>query len=344
MTQPPAAVLAADVGNSKTDLALLAADGALLAAVRGPTASHQAVGLDGAMVSLGEAVAAACRAAGLDPEQRPVATLGVHCAAGVDFPRDERRLAAALATLGFATRDLVLNDTRAALRAGSRRGWGIGVVCGAGINAVGLAPDGRIARFDAVGDISGDWGGGGAIGRAALAAAIRGRDRRGPRTLLERTVPAHFGLTRPGSVTAAMYDGRLAEARVGELAPVVFAAAAAGDAVAVAILDRLADEIVAWVVSLMRRLHLTRLDPDVCLAGGIFRAEAPAFLARIEAGARVVGPRARVVRVTAPPVLGAALLGLDRLSPQGLTPVPVEDDLRGCLTLERLMASERRTG
>ena len=46
MTAPAmAAVLAVDVGNAKTDLALVAADGALIAAVRGPIASHQAVGL-----------------------------------------------------------------------------------------------------------------------------------------------------------------------------------------------------------------------------------------------------------------------------------------------------------
>ena len=41
-----AAVLAVDGGNSKTDVALCTADGELLAAVRGPTTSHQAVGLD----------------------------------------------------------------------------------------------------------------------------------------------------------------------------------------------------------------------------------------------------------------------------------------------------------
>ncbi len=41
-----AAVLAVDVGNRKTDCALVAADGTVIGAVRGPTASHQAVGLE----------------------------------------------------------------------------------------------------------------------------------------------------------------------------------------------------------------------------------------------------------------------------------------------------------
>ena len=70
------------------------------------------------------------------------------------------------------------------------------LICGQGINAVGVAPDGRVARFAAVGTLSGDWGGATSLGEAGLGAAIRARDGRGPRTALERTVPAVFGLAR----------------------------------------------------------------------------------------------------------------------------------------------------
>ena len=55
---------------------------------------------------------------------------------------------------------MVDNDTFAVLRAGTERGWGVAVVCGAGINCVGVSPDGRHARFPALGTITGDWGGG----------------------------------------------------------------------------------------------------------------------------------------------------------------------------------------
>ena len=47
-----AAVLAVDGGNSKTDIALVADDGRVLAFVRGPTSSHQAVGLERGMDQL----------------------------------------------------------------------------------------------------------------------------------------------------------------------------------------------------------------------------------------------------------------------------------------------------
>jgi N-acetylglucosamine kinase-like BadF-type ATPase len=111
-----------------------------------------------------------------------------------------------------------------------------------------------------------------------------------------------------------MYTGRIAQTRIGELSRVVFAAAEAGDAAARRIVDRLADEIVAMAGAMLRRSHLTRRDPDVVLAGGVFRTRDPMFAERIASGVRAIAPRAGLVRLSAPPVAGAALLGLDRLA------------------------------
>jgi hypothetical protein len=101
------------------------------------------------------------------------------------------------------------------------------------------------------------------------------------------------------------------------------------------IIDRMADEVVAWAGAAIRRLRMQRLDPDVVLAGGVFRADDPAFYERIGAGIAGVAPAARVVRLTAPPIVGAALLGLDRLT-GGPTLPDVEERLRASLTRERL--------
>ena len=220
----------------------------------------------------------------------------------------------------------------AALRAGSRRPWGIALICGQGVNGVGVAPDGRVARFDGVGDISGDWGGGTSVGLAAQAAAVRARDGRGPRTSLEQLVPAHFGLSSPGAVVRAFYTGRLAAERLGELSPVVFAAAVSGDAVAREIVDRLADELGVMAAALIRRLRLGRLDPDVVLAGGVFRAEDPAFHRRLAAAVANAAPAARVLRLDAPPVLGSALLGLERSAGEAVAE-GVADRLAGDLSI-----------
>jgi N-acetylglucosamine kinase-like BadF-type ATPase len=318
---PEVAVLAVDGGNSKTDLLLVAPDGRLLASGRGPTSSHQKVGMDAGAERLVEQADGAWARAGLGAAaERPAAAVGSYALAGADTPADVRRLRGAFEIRRLASATLIVNDSIAPIRAGSERGWGVGLICGAGVNAAGIGPDGRIARLAALGPISGDWGGGGALGMAALGAAVRARDGRGPRTVLERMVPAFFDMHRPIDVTHAIEYGRLPETALYGLSPTVFAAARDGDAVAQGILDRLADELATMATAIIRRLHLARRDPVVVLAGGVFRARDASLEARIAAGIQAVAPAATIRRLDAPPVLGAALLGLDRLpgrSPSG---------------------------
>jgi N-acetylglucosamine kinase-like BadF-type ATPase len=304
-----AAVLAVDGGNSKTDLALVSRAGKLLALLKGPTISHQQVPIEIAIERLRGFVADA-RA---EADVRGSIALGSFCLAGADFPRDVRLLRGALEAAGVAERIEVRNDAFAALRAGSPSGWGVVVICGAGVNAVGVGPDGREQRLAGVGDLSGDWGGGMGVGREALAAAVRARDGRGAATALATLVPRALGARRPIDVTRAMYDGRMSQRRLGELAPVVFAAAAGGDAVSRSIVDRLADELAVMATAIARRLRVARRQVDVVLTGGVFRTDEPGFYARLDERLRAAIPHARTHRLTERPVLGSALLGLDAL-------------------------------
>jgi len=318
-------VLAVDGGNSKTDLALVAADGGLLALARGPNSSPHHLGLDGSLDVLTRLLDEARRDAGLDSRE-PVEVAEV-LAAGVDFPAEEERLRERVEALGWAERTFVGNDTFAVLRAGTERGWGVAVVCGAGINCVGVSPDGRHVRFPALGTISGDWGGGGDVGRAALFAAARSEDGRGPRTTLERSVPAHFGLTTPAELAESLHLGRIEERRLVDLAPLVLAEAA-DDAVAAEIVERLADEVVAFVRAAVARLELAHEPVEVLLGGGLMRRRDPRLLSSIEHGLAEVGPNLTVHVTASPPIVGAALLGLDELA----APAAAQARLRGELT------------
>jgi N-acetylglucosamine kinase-like BadF-type ATPase len=153
-----AAVLAIDGGNSKTDVALVAADGTLLATVRGGPSNHQGIGSDRATKELTTLVREVAALAGLS-SAGPVAQHTSACLAGADLPVEEADLNRLVESLGWSDTSAVVNDTFAVLRAGlSDDGphWGIGVVCGAGINCVGVAPDGRTTRFLALGELSGD--------------------------------------------------------------------------------------------------------------------------------------------------------------------------------------------
>jgi N-acetylglucosamine kinase-like BadF-type ATPase len=296
-------VLAVDGGNSKTDLALLGDDGSLIAHARGPLSSPHHLGLDGCVSVLEGLVAQV----GLDGRRAEVAQVLL---AGIDFPEEEERLHAVLAQRGWAERIRVGNDTFAVLRAGTETGWGVAITCGAGINCLGVAPDGRHVRFPALGEISGDWGGGRDVGAAGLWAAARSEDGRGPTTALEQLVPAYFGYDSPRAVTYAIHIGELPQRRLVELAPVVLESE---DAVALEIGDRLADEVVAFARAAANRLGLADAAVEVLVGGGLMRSADPRLLERIEQGLHAVGAGLVLRRTTEPPIVGAALLGLDQL-------------------------------
>lgn len=310
MSRP--AVLAVDGGGSKIDVVLVARDGSVVGGARvlppdgnGRDPSHSAPVM--------EAVDAALRDAGIDAERRPVARVGVFCLAGADLPADDRRIKRWLRERDWTAETLLRNDTFAVLRAGTDRTWGVGVVCGFGTNCSAVAPDGRTFRLPALGWIAGDWGGGSDIGEAALWHAMRSEDGRGERTLLATSVPGHFGLRKPRQLMEAMYFRKIPTGRVAELPPLVFAAAAEGDPVARSIVERQADEIVSMACAAIRRLRMTRLDVHVVLGGGIFRNGFAPFFERIEDRLCRIAPAASVRILEAPPVAGAALLGLDHM-------------------------------
>lgn len=296
-------VLAVDGGNSKTDLALLSDDGGLIAHVRGPLSSPHHLGLEGCLDVLQRLV----DEAGLDGRQAEVAQVLL---AGIDFPDEEERLHDALAQRGWAARVHVGNDTFAVLRAGTESGSGIAITCGAGINCVGVGPDGTHVRFPALGEITGDWGGGHDVGLAGLWAAARSEDGRGPKTELEQLIPEHFGYATPLQLARALHDGELSQRRLLEAAPIVLASS---DPVALAIGERLADEVVALARAAFTRLALGGEPVEVLVGGGLMRFADVRLMARIEQGLAAVSPAIVLRRTSQPPIVGAALLGLDSL-------------------------------
>lgn len=310
-------ILAVDGGNSKTDLALVDDDGSLIAHARGPQSSPHHLGLDGCMTVLEGLL----EQAGLNGRSADVAQVLL---AGIDFPEEEERLHAALVGRGWAATVRVGNDTFAVLRAGTESGWGVAITCGAGINCLGVGPDGRHVRFPALGEISGDWGGGRDVGVAGLWAAARSEDGRGPKTELEQLVPAHFGYDSPRAVAYAIHVGELAPRRLVELARVVLDS---DDPVALEIGDRLADEVVAFARAAVNRLGLADAAVEVLVGGGLMRSADARLLGRIEQGLRAVGPGLELRRTSEPPIVGAALLGLDELGAGADAQARVRDEL-----------------
>ncbi|WBB59292.1 ATPase [Streptomyces sp. WMMC500] len=316
-----AAVLAIDAGNSKTDAALVAADGTVLGQGRSGGFRPPAAGVAAAVDVLAEAVAGAVRQAGAADfggtgvRGGPVAAHVSACLANVDLPVEERALLAALRARGWGRTVAVHNDTFALLRAGLPPGAqprGVAVVCGAGINCAGLLPDGRTHRFLALGKLSGDWGGGAGLAAEAIWYAARAEDGRGEPTALATEVPAQFGLGTMAELIEGVHLGTVPVARTQRLAPLLFAVAAGGDPVARSIVDRQADEVVALAAVALERLDLLDEEVPVVLGGSVLAAGHAQLDDRIRMLLTARAPKAVPRVVTAAPVLGAALLGLDR--------------------------------
>ena len=198
------------------------------------------------------------------------------------------------------------NDTFAVLRAGTEQGWGVAVVCGAGINCVGVAPDGRHVRFPALGAITGDWGGGYDVGLAAMSAAARSFDGRGPTTTLEQRGaralrPRHAARARRGDPRG---NGS-PSAGWSSLPPVVFAEAER---------DEVAARSSTGSPTRSSRSRASRStgsgSSEVLLGGGLLQGDG----LRASSSGSAQGCPGIDVRVTgAPPIVGAALLALDEV-------------------------------
>ena len=308
----PGLILAVDGGNSKTDVALATADGEILAQAQSGPFTPQTTGVADAIDTVAKAVGEIRTRLDL-AENAPLARHLSAFVAGADLPQEEEALAEAFAERGWTESLEVGNDTFAVLRAGASRPWGVAVVCGAGTNCAGIAPDGRRARYPARGAITGDWGGGHAIGQHAMYAAVRGEDGRGAKTALAAAVAEHFGTETALEAALGFHLGTFAEERIHELSPLLLRVATAGDAVALEYVDQQAREIVGWARATLDRLDLFDRETEVVLGGGVLRAAVPVLMDRITGLARREIPAAVLVVPTRRPIHGSVLLGLDRL-------------------------------
>ena len=252
-----AVVLAVDGGNSKTDLALVRADGALLAMARGPLSSPHHVGLDGCLRVLEDLLAEAMAAAGL-PAEQPVAEVGHVLLAGADLPVEERALQEAIRrAAGRCARRSATTRSRSSAPAPSAGGESPSCAAPAS-TASAWRPTAVTCASPRSGTITGDWGGGHDVGLAAVSAAARSEDGRGPKTTLERACPAHFGLSAPRELAEAIHLGADPGAARCSSSRRWSSPRPQRDAVAAEIVDRLAAEVVALARAAVTRLSLAR--------------------------------------------------------------------------------------
>lgn len=303
-------LLGIDVGGSRTRALLSDLEGGALGYGEAGPGNHEMVGYEGLAAAMESALSRAFESAGL--EGRPGARvrgsiagagLGV---AGFDWESERADTLAAIVRLGLSCPLELRVDAALGLAAGAAEGWGINLVAGTSNNCYGLSRDGREGRIAGASMILGEHGGAAEIAARALVAVNYARIRRSGPTALSEALCRLTGMATPDGLIEAVTLGL--QGYDAAWAPEVFAAAKAG--------DEAAREIIAWAgrelgesaAAVVRQLGLEDEAFEVVLSGSLFECEP-----RLETGVSAVlagaAPGARIVRLMAPPVVGAVLLG-----------------------------------
>lgn len=190
------------------------------------------------------------------------------CMSGIDLPDQSRRMKEELVTYYPSASVEVVNDSLAALSAGTQRKSGIVLVGGTGSIAVGEDDQGNIVRAGGYGSLIGDEGSGYDIGRQGLMAAVQYFEERGPQTILWDKVMKEYGVNHPNQLISIVYEATYPIGVIAAFAPIVIDCAET-DACAKAILDDAIASYGGLIRSINRKLH-GRAGDQVVLAGGIF--------------------------------------------------------------------------
>jgi N-acetylglucosamine kinase-like BadF-type ATPase len=302
-------VLGVDGGGSKTFAMIANEEGRILGFGRDGGSNHQIVGLSRAVETIEHASYAAMESAGIGPEEFAVASC---CLAGADRPDEVVLLREALVeAFGPSHRVEVRNDTQAALRAGTRKVWGVVVACGSGFNAAGRAPDGQEWAFPARGWMTGDRYSGKEIAKEMIQLSMRAHDGRGSPTMLTELVLEVLGQPSPDELMVALCDQRIGQRDLLGLVPLVFEAAVQGDRVSQDLITRVGEELGISATAVIKRLGLQALPVEVVLAGSVFKGKGPLLIDTVQQIVHRTAPAATLVRLTFEPVVGAVLLGLE---------------------------------
>ena len=303
-------VLGVDGGNSKTFALVADAEGHLRGFARAAGSNHERIGFAEAERTLDHVAYEALADARIDGP--------VDCAfwglAGADVQSDFKRLGQVVSRIGVAKRNLVKNDAAAAMGAGFTRGWGVGIISGAGFSAGGIAPDGREIQFPSLGPLTGDWGGGEDIGLEVLRLAHRSFDGRERATPLVDRVASALGMASLEEIPTRSRAGTLDRTAIRDvLPPLLFEVAADGDDVACDLVVRIGEEVATTAAAIIERLGLGETDVEVVLGGSVFGGMGSLLMETITERILRIAPRARIVRPEFHPVVGAVFEALRSL-------------------------------
>jgi N-acetylglucosamine kinase-like BadF-type ATPase len=298
--------LGVDVGGTKTHALIANEHGQAVGFAEGGSGNHQSVGYSGLRDVLQITVSQALLQAQLDAERIAGAGFGV---GGYDWPSQLQLHLEAIAPLALRCPLEVANDSIIGLMAGTSRGWGLVLIAGTGNNCRGRDRNGREARITGEGGRFGEYGGAVEMVERAVQAISHEWTQRGPKTALTQMFIQMSGAKDLDS----LIEGIDLECYHPDAswAPAIFEAARSGDGVAREIITWSACESGESACAVIRQLGIEDEEFDLILAGSVF-AGGRLYTEPLAQSIHRVAPRARLVKLEAPPVVGGVVLGMQR--------------------------------
>jgi N-acetylmuramic acid 6-phosphate etherase len=257
--------------------------------------------------------------------------------AGCGTEEDRRSLALICRDIWPKAKIVTGSDRDSGVAAALEHGDGIVVNAGSGSSVTGRRGD-RIERAGGWGHILGDTGGGYFLSIEALRLILREYDLH--RGEMQFTAKILHALSLNNLDELVRWAQTADKNEIAMLAPVVFEAAAGGDAYVNEIVEEGARVLCEYTEAVAARLHL--LAPKIALMGGLFYRDSiytHAFRRRLKKNL----PDARVTISERPPELGAAWLAAETRAPLAFQPKLSEkeiEDLAAALTEQRNPRSE----
>ncbi|MDH7562190.1 MAG: BadF/BadG/BcrA/BcrD ATPase family protein, partial [Caldisericota bacterium] len=273
--------LGVDGGGSKTQAMVADEEGRVLGQGLGGPSNYQLARMEFALEEIYKAVNQALERSGVSREEIARAVFGL---SGADLPENFRELEEALRRTFPGLPFTLVNDTWIALRGGSRKGWGVCLVCGAGANACARYPSGEWLTLPGLGYESGLAGGGLDMVRDALHFAFRSHLGLGEKTPLEEEILKATGASSFNDLSSLLL--RFLESpssafwemqKALSIVPAIFRLASSGDLASQEILKkhgRLMGEVMGY---LARKIQPSG-EVEVVISGSIFKGENPLLL------------------------------------------------------------------
>lgn len=298
--------LGIDVGSSKTHALIVDGCGQCLGFGKSGGGNHQSVGYERLGEVLQQAFGEACQMSGRKKAEIMGAGFGV---SGYDFPSDREAHLQAIGTLGLSCPVEVVNDGWNGLFAAAKRGIGVNVTAGSGVNCRGRGRNGQEGRVVGNGTDFGEHGG--AIEIVARAAQYVNH------AWIKRIPPTKLTAIFL-EATGAKDEMELMEGLSNHyyhlfpfLAIQIVDAARAGDQAAFEIVQWSGEELGWLAVSVARQIGMENDELEIIQSGSVFEA-GEILTAPMRRLILQHCPKAKLIRLDGPPVVGPVILGMEQ--------------------------------